>query len=135
MKRPEPLEIFQPTSVKKASAIIKEKGPSGRFLAGGTDLIIAIKEKGWCLSIWSTSKDTISLSYPRRAGRRFGYRLPDDDAGDRDLPLNLQEIPFSGAERCRGRVDPDQKPRNHWRQHGKRHTIGGCSPKSFGPGG
>lgn len=25
----------------------KEKGPGGRFLAGGTDLVIAIKEKGW----------------------------------------------------------------------------------------
>jgi len=46
MKRPEPLEIFQPASVEEASAIVKEKGPGGRFLAGGTDLIIAIKEKG-----------------------------------------------------------------------------------------
>ena len=46
MKRPEPLEIFQPSSVKEASAIVKEKGPGGRFLAGGTDLVIAVKEKG-----------------------------------------------------------------------------------------
>ncbi len=46
MKRPEPLEIFQPTSIREASTILKEKGPGGRFLAGGTDLLIAIKEKG-----------------------------------------------------------------------------------------
>ena len=46
MKRPEPLEIFQPTSIHEASTILKEKGPGGRFLAGGTDLLIAIKEKG-----------------------------------------------------------------------------------------
>ena len=46
MKRPEPLEIFQPTSIKEASAILKENGPGGRFLAGGTDLLIAVKEKG-----------------------------------------------------------------------------------------
>ncbi|HEY2990560.1 MAG TPA: xanthine dehydrogenase family protein subunit M [Candidatus Binatia bacterium] len=46
MRRPEPLEIFQPTSLKEASAIVKEKGPGGRFLAGGTDLLIAVKEKG-----------------------------------------------------------------------------------------
>jgi len=46
MKRPEPLEIFQPASLREASAIIKQKGPSGRFLAGGTDLVIAVKEKG-----------------------------------------------------------------------------------------
>jgi aerobic carbon-monoxide dehydrogenase medium subunit len=46
MKRPEPLEIFQPKSLKEASALVKEKGPGGRFLAGGTDLVIAVKEKG-----------------------------------------------------------------------------------------
>ncbi|MEE9569730.1 MAG: xanthine dehydrogenase family protein subunit M [Candidatus Binatia bacterium] len=46
MKRPEPLEIFQPSSVREASAILHEKGPGGRFFAGGTDLLIAIKEKG-----------------------------------------------------------------------------------------
>ncbi|MBI4490299.1 MAG: xanthine dehydrogenase family protein subunit M [Deltaproteobacteria bacterium] len=46
MKRPEPLEIFQPTSIREASALLTEKGPGGHFLAGGTDLVIAIKEKG-----------------------------------------------------------------------------------------
>jgi CO/xanthine dehydrogenase FAD-binding subunit len=46
MRRPEPLEIFQPTSINEARAIVKEKGPGGRFLAGGTDLLIAVKEKG-----------------------------------------------------------------------------------------
>ncbi len=47
MKRPEPLEIYQPTSVNEACQIIKQSGPGGHFLAGGTDLVIAIKEKGW----------------------------------------------------------------------------------------
>ncbi len=46
MKRPEPLEIFQPTSLREAGLILKEKGDGGHFLAGGTDLLIAIKEKG-----------------------------------------------------------------------------------------
>jgi carbon-monoxide dehydrogenase medium subunit len=46
MKRPEPLEIFQPTSLREASEILKNNGPGGHFLAGGTDLVIAIKEKG-----------------------------------------------------------------------------------------
>lgn len=46
MRRPEPLEIYQPASITEASAIVKEKGPGGRFLAGGTDLVIAMKEKG-----------------------------------------------------------------------------------------
>jgi aerobic carbon-monoxide dehydrogenase medium subunit len=46
MKRPEPLELYQPTSLQEASRLLKDKGPGGRFLAGGTDLVIAIKEKG-----------------------------------------------------------------------------------------
>jgi CO/xanthine dehydrogenase FAD-binding subunit len=47
MRRSEPLEIFQPTSLREAGAIVKDKGPGGRFLAGGTDLLIAVKEKGY----------------------------------------------------------------------------------------
>jgi CO/xanthine dehydrogenase FAD-binding subunit len=46
MKRPEPLEMYQPTSLRQASRLLKDNGPGGRFLAGGTDLVIAIKEKG-----------------------------------------------------------------------------------------
>ncbi|HEY6363204.1 MAG TPA: xanthine dehydrogenase family protein subunit M, partial [Candidatus Binatia bacterium] len=46
MKRPEPLEMYQPMSLREASSLLKDKGPGGRFLAGGTDLVIAIKEKG-----------------------------------------------------------------------------------------
>jgi carbon-monoxide dehydrogenase medium subunit len=46
MKRPESLEMYQPMSLQEASRLLKDKGPGGRFLAGGTDLVIAIKEKG-----------------------------------------------------------------------------------------
>jgi len=46
MKRPEPFEMYQPRSLQEASRLLKDKGPGGRFLAGGTDLVIAIKEKG-----------------------------------------------------------------------------------------
>ena len=46
MKRPEPFAMYQPSSLQEASRIIQENGPGGRFLAGGTDLVIAIKEKG-----------------------------------------------------------------------------------------
>jgi CO/xanthine dehydrogenase FAD-binding subunit len=46
MKRPEPFDIYQPTSLQEASTIVKDNGAGGRFLAGGTDLVIAIKEKG-----------------------------------------------------------------------------------------
>lgn len=46
MKRTEPLEFHQPTSLEEASRIMLDGGPGGYFLAGGTDLIIAMKEKG-----------------------------------------------------------------------------------------
>ncbi len=46
MKRTEPLAMYQPTSLQEASRLLQENGPGGRFLAGGTDLVIAMKEKG-----------------------------------------------------------------------------------------
>ena len=46
MKRTEPFDMYQPTTLKEASRLVKENGPGGRFLAGGTDLVIAMKEKG-----------------------------------------------------------------------------------------
>ena len=46
MKRTEPLEFHQPTSLAEATRIMREGGPGGHFLAGGTDLVIAMKEKG-----------------------------------------------------------------------------------------
>jgi aerobic carbon-monoxide dehydrogenase medium subunit len=46
MKRPEPFEMYRPTSLMEASRLLKDKGQGGCFLAGGTDLVIAIKEKG-----------------------------------------------------------------------------------------
>jgi carbon-monoxide dehydrogenase medium subunit len=46
MKRTEPFEFYQPTTLAEASRLLKENGPGGRFLAGGTDLVIAMKEKG-----------------------------------------------------------------------------------------
>jgi CO/xanthine dehydrogenase FAD-binding subunit len=46
MNRTEAFEMYQPASLQEASLLLKEKGPGGRFLAGGTDLVIAMKEKG-----------------------------------------------------------------------------------------
>lgn len=46
MKRTEPFDFYQPTTLQEASRLLKDRGPGGRFLAGGTDLVIAMKEKG-----------------------------------------------------------------------------------------
>ena len=46
MKRTEPFDFYQPTTLTEASRLLKDNGPGGRFLAGGTDLVIAMKEKG-----------------------------------------------------------------------------------------
>jgi aerobic carbon-monoxide dehydrogenase medium subunit len=46
MKRTEPFDFYQPATLAEASRLLKDNGPGGRFLAGGTDLVIALKEKG-----------------------------------------------------------------------------------------
>jgi len=46
MRRPEPFEVFQPQSIAEARELFRKNGSGGYFLAGGTDLLIAIKEKG-----------------------------------------------------------------------------------------
>jgi carbon-monoxide dehydrogenase medium subunit len=46
MKRTEPFEFYQPATLEEARRLVRENGTGGRFLAGGTDLVIAMKEKG-----------------------------------------------------------------------------------------
>jgi carbon-monoxide dehydrogenase medium subunit len=46
MKRTEAFDFYQPATLQEASRLLKDNGPGGRFLAGGTDLVIAMKEKG-----------------------------------------------------------------------------------------
>jgi aerobic carbon-monoxide dehydrogenase medium subunit len=46
VKRTEPFDFYQPPSLEEASRLLRDNGPGGRFLAGGTDLVIAMKEKG-----------------------------------------------------------------------------------------
>jgi aerobic carbon-monoxide dehydrogenase medium subunit len=46
MKRTEPFDFYQPATLPEAIKLLKENGAGGRFLAGGTDLVIAMKEKG-----------------------------------------------------------------------------------------
>ncbi len=46
MKRTEPFDFYQPSTLEEASRLLRDNGPGGRFLAGGTDLVIAMKEKG-----------------------------------------------------------------------------------------
>jgi len=46
MKRTEPFDFYQPASLQDACRLLREHGPGGHFLAGGTDLVIAMKEKG-----------------------------------------------------------------------------------------
>jgi aerobic carbon-monoxide dehydrogenase medium subunit len=46
MKRTEAFDFYQPATLQEASRLRKDNGPGGRFLAGGTDLVIAMKEKG-----------------------------------------------------------------------------------------
>ena len=85
MKRPEPLEIYQPMSLQEASRLLKDKGAGGRFLAGGTDLVIAIKEKGLIPKyVVDLKKDPRSFRNSGECRREYHHRRADDDARDRD---------------------------------------------------
>jgi carbon-monoxide dehydrogenase medium subunit len=46
MKRTEAFDFYQPATLQEACQLVRDNGPGGRFLAGGTDLVIAMKEKG-----------------------------------------------------------------------------------------
>ena len=35
---------FAPTSIREAAAILAKHGPNGKLLAGGTDLLVQVKE-------------------------------------------------------------------------------------------
>jgi carbon-monoxide dehydrogenase medium subunit len=68
MKRTEALEMYQPQSVQEASRMLKQYGPGGRFLAGGTDLVIAMKEKGLVPKFVVDLKQITSLAGIRENG-------------------------------------------------------------------
>src|SRR5690349_14497310 len=86
MKRPEPLEIFQPKSLKEASALVKEKGPGGRYLAGGTDLLTAVKEKGL------KPKYVVDL---KRIPRLTGIRQESDGSVTISSHTTMREVEIS----------------------------------------
>ena len=46
MRRPVPFEIHQPSALATASELKQELSGGSHFLAGGTDLVIAVKEQG-----------------------------------------------------------------------------------------
>ena len=131
MKRPEPFEMYQPTTLQEASRLLKDKGAGGRFLAGGTDLVIAIKEKGLIPKYVVDLKKVPGLSGIREnadgsitIGALTTMREIETD------PLLNKKYPISLPERGRGGVDSNQKPGNRRWQYGQRHTVRRCGSES-----
>ncbi|HEV7215748.1 MAG TPA: FAD binding domain-containing protein, partial [Chloroflexota bacterium] len=40
-----PFEFYAPASLPEALTVLHEQGPGGRLLAGGTDLLVQMKER------------------------------------------------------------------------------------------
>ena len=118
MKRPEPLEMYQPTTLQEASRLLKDKGSGGRFLAGGTDLLIAIKEKGLIPKYVVDLKKVPGLSGIRENadGSITIGALTTMREIETDSLLN-RKYPFL----CQSAAEVGR-----W-QYGQRHTIRRCS--------
>ena len=127
MKRTEPFDFYQPTTLAEASRLLKENGPGGRFLAGGTDLVIAMKEKGLLPKYIVDLKRVPGLTGIRENGdgtitigaltTMYAIETSPDDQ---------KEVSFSRAKRRGSRLDPDPKPRYRRRQHGQRDAVRRC---------
>ena len=124
MKRPEPFEIFQPTSIQEAREIHAHRGPGGYFLAGGTDLVIAIKEKGLVPRYVVDLKRIESLSGIRE-NPADGSLVIGALTTMRNLACDQQALSFSGAERGGGWFDSDSQSGDNWRKHRECHAVRG----------
>lgn len=109
MKCSEPFDHFEPRSIQEASKILKESGPGGHILAGGTDLVIAVKEKGLIPRYLVDLKKIPGLSGVSK-DRDGGIRIGDLTTMREieTLPLILKRYPFPaqsaaelGSIRCR----------------------------------
>jgi hypothetical protein len=131
MKRPEPLEMYQPSSLLEASRLLRDKGAGGRFLAGGTDLVIAIKEKGLVPKYLVDLKKVPGLSGIQENGDgsiTIGAlttmrEIETDPLLNNKYPFLCQSAAEVGSIQIR-------KPGNRRWKHGQRHTVGRCSAES-----
>jgi hypothetical protein len=124
MKRTEPFEFYQPATLEEARRLVRENGPGGRFLAGGTDLVIAMKEKGLL------PKYIVDL---KRVPGLAGIRENSDGTITlgalttmREIeisPFDHKKISISIAKRRRSRLHSDSQSRDDRRQHVQRHAV------------
>ena len=73
-----PFAYERPTSLADAVALLAEHGPDARLLAGGTDLIIRLRDGTIRPRSWSTSSGIAELDDDDPRGRRAAAdRRPD----------------------------------------------------------
>ena len=72
MKR---FDYFSPATLEEAVSLLKQKGPGGKLLAGGTDLLVQIKERGftpeYVVSL-RRLKELYGIEFSPSAGLRVG---------------------------------------------------------------
>ena len=121
----------RPTDLADAVALLTEHGPDARPLAGGTDLIIRLRD-GTIRPRRRRRRQAASPSSTRRSASGDGgsaHRGADDDDDHRRRPADPARLPGAGRGGRGRRLGPDPEPGDAGRQHlqrlaGGRHGAG-----------
>src|SRR5205085_9865407 len=105
-------DYVAPKSIAEAVAVLAEKGERARILAGGTDIIVQLREGRRELDVLVDVKaipDANELSYDARRGLRLGaavpcYRIYENDQIGRVYPGLIDAVSLVGGIQIQSRA-------------------------------
>ena len=132
----QPFAYARPATLAEAVDLLVRHGGGARVLAGGTDLVIRLRDGSYAPSVVVDVKRVprAGAGDPGRRGRRARHRRDDDDDRDRGAPGHPAR---HGRARRGGRgrgLRPDPEPRDARREPrqrlaGGRHRAGAPRPR------